>query len=100
MANCKELSPVSRLIAGDIVPANSFEFNSKMVITPLEQVTPVQVMEQGREVAVLPVQVQPEIDREPAGQFVMPCLKAHNAFASDCWACRLIIAFACAFVGR
>ena len=66
----------------DIVPVNLNDLKSNEVITSLEQVTPVQVMEQGKVVVVkAPIQLQPAI--EAAGQLVMPCLNVHKALASN-----------------
>ncbi len=53
----------------------------------LPQITPVQLdiePAQATFVAVAPSHSQSDIRAQLPGQFVMPCLKAHKALASDC----------------
>ena len=111
----KFCSPIRELIDGDIVPFKPLKFRSNVDTSPLPpQVTPVQPPDtapdpQGKEVAMVPLQFQPEakgamvgvmvgLDVVGArvkgaavgagvgfeGQLVMASLNSHSALASDC----------------
>ncbi len=79
----KLVRPVSKPIDEDIVPIRRLSAKFNCATSPLTpQLTPDHATDpvpQGYEVAILPLQFQPDKDE---GQFVMPSLKEHRALAS------------------